>query len=321
MKNSVTIAGITVASGEKYNGFVTVPGTDYQFPITIINGKEDGKKFIATAGIHGWEYPGIEAVVRLAQEMDPAEVKGLVVLVQCINVSAFYERQTYVVPADEKRGNLNYSFPGNREGTLVEKICACVSEDLVKGMDFHVDLHSGDANENLEAFVFACSPKDSENCLLAADVAKYLSFKYSGKSGGRRECYNSSSWDVNVPSMLFERGGNGYWSEEEVVANIEDLKTIMKYFKIIEGEIKVNEEQVFFAKHEWTGCQTKGMLYRFVEVGDDIKEGQKLFEIKDMFGNLIETIYAKYDGHVVIVQNTLSCDKGHDLITYGSPVL
>ena len=55
MKNSVTFGGITVASGEKVSQYVTVTGTDYKFPITIINGKEDGKTFLATAAIHGCE--------------------------------------------------------------------------------------------------------------------------------------------------------------------------------------------------------------------------------------------------------------------------
>ena len=49
----------------------------------------------------------------------------------------------------------------------------------------------------------------------------------------------------------------------------------------------------------------------------DIKKGQKLFEIRDFFGNLIEEIHAKFDGHVVIVSNTLGVNVGDDLITYG----
>ena len=49
MKNSITIAGITVEPGQKVSQYVTVPGTDYQVPMTIINGKEDGKSFLATA--------------------------------------------------------------------------------------------------------------------------------------------------------------------------------------------------------------------------------------------------------------------------------
>ena len=122
MKNSVTFGGITVASGEKVSQYVTVTGTDYKFPITIINGKEDGKIILASAGIHGCEYPGIQAMVELSKEIDPADVSGVVILMHCINISGFEERQTYVVPDDPERKNLNRLFPGEAIfGPLLEK--------------------------------------------------------------------------------------------------------------------------------------------------------------------------------------------------------
>lgn len=317
MKNSITIGGITAAPGEKVSQYMTVTGTDYAFPVTIINGKEDGKVFLASAGIHGYEYPGIQAVVELANEIEPADVKGAVILVHCVNMSGFEQRQTYVVPDDPERKNLNRLFPGNSEGTLAEKICAFFSDELVAKSDFHVDLHSGDAVENLEACVIVCAPKESENNRVAGEIAKHLSFKYRMNSGGRTECYNSSSIDKNVPSLLFERGGNGACPIEEVVADKKDLISVMQYLNILPGQAKINEEQVFFKRHEWTEAESKGMLYRFVDVGDDIKEGQKIAEIRDMFGNLVEELHAKFDGHVVICSNTLAVNIGDDLFTYG----
>ena len=317
MKDSITIAGITVAPGEKVSQNVTVTGTDFEFPITIVNGKKDGKVFLATAGIHGYEYPGIQAVVELAQEINPDDISGAVILVQCINTSGFYERQTYVVPADLQRGNLNSLFPGNSEGTLAEKICAFVSDELVAKSDFHVDLHSGDDVENLEPCTIVCAPKGSENNAYAGEITKCLKFKYRMNSGGRTECYNSSSIDKNIPSLLFERGGQGIYTREQVDDDKEDLITVMKYLNIVEGKAEPNKDQLFFKRHEWTESTNKGLFYRFVDVGEDVKEGQKLAEIRDMFGNLVEEINAKFDGHMVICSNTLAVNVGDDLFTYG----
>ena len=317
MKNSITVAGVTAASGEKKSQFVKVPGIDHEFPMTIINGKNDGKVFLVTAGIHGYEYPGIQAVVELAEEINPDDISGAVILVQCINIEGFYQRQTYIVPNDPIRGNLNRLFPGNSEGTFSEKICAFISDEFVAKCDFHVDIHSGDAVEDLEACAIVCAPKESENNRFSGEIAKCLKFKYRMNSGGRTECYTSSSIDKGVPSMLFERGGAGLCLRQEVDDDKEDLKTVMKCLGIAEGKAEPNKEQKFFKRHEWTESTNKGMLYRFVNVGDDIKKGQKLFEIRDFFGNLIEEIHAKFDGHVVIVSNTLGVNVGDDLITYG----
>ena len=245
MKNSVTFGGITVASGEKVSQYVTVTGTDYKFPITIINGKEDGKIILASAGIHGCEYPGIQAMVELSKEIDPADVSGVVILMHCINISGFEERQTYVVPDDPERKNLNRLFPGDGNGTLADKICAFLSDEFVAKSDFHIDIHSGDMVEKLEACTIVCAPKESENNAFAGEVAKYTSFKYRLNSGGRREFYNSSSIDKNIPSILFERGGHGDWSREEVDADKSDLINIMKFLKVLPGEAALNESDVY----------------------------------------------------------------------------
>ncbi len=317
MKENITYGGITVAPGEKVSGFATVPGTDYKFPITVINGKEDGKTFVATAGIHGAEYPGIIAVVELAKEINPAEVSGAIVLVHCVNVSGFEGRQTYVMPADPERKNLNRLFPGDWNGTLADKLCAYISDEFAGRSDFHVDLHSGDMCKDLEACCICCAPKLSENNAYSNEIAKCLKFEYRMNSGGRTEYYNSTSIDKNIPSMLFERGRRGTWTREEVDDNKDDLKTCMKFMKILPGEVKENPNQKFFTRHEWAEAGATGLCYMYVKAGEDVKEGQKIAEITDYFGNVLEVVTAKYDGHAVISTSTLGMTKGDDLITYG----
>ena len=44
----------------------------YPVEITAICGSQPGKTLIVTAGIHGCEYVGIEALNRLKKELDPA---------------------------------------------------------------------------------------------------------------------------------------------------------------------------------------------------------------------------------------------------------
>lgn len=319
MRESITFGGITVAPGQKVSDYVTLPGTECKFPVTIVNGKEDGKTLLATAGIHGCEYPGIQAVVELAKEVDPTEMSGALVLTHCINMSGFEQRQIYVMPEDPERKNLNRLFPGNPDGTLADKLCAFLMDEFVAKSDFHVDLHSGDMVEDLEACTIVCAPKGSENNAFATEVAKHTSFKYRMNSGGRTEFYNSSSIDKNIPSMLFERGGHGDCLREWVDDNKSDLINIMKFLGILPGEaVNYEDKQTFFNKHEWTEAGATGLLYKFANTGDDIKEGQKIAEIRDIFGNLLEEIHAKYDGHIIISASTLAISKGDDLVTYGS---
>ena len=338
MKNPITIAEITAEPSGKVQCLVPVPGTTESIPVTIINGKEDGKVFLASAGIHGCEYPGILAVSELAETLDPEQVSGAVILIHCVNMSSFLGRQPYVCAADENRKNLNRLFPTDHTGSVGDRICRFLTEEFVRQCDFHVDLHSGDMVEELEACILVANTPDPEQKELLTDIAKHTRFRWRMNSGGRTEFYNSSAIDFGKPALLFERGGAGYWTRSEVEDDKADLISIMQYLKILPEFCKMrrnqeaggepvcysfgtslNPEQKFFFRHEWTSAQEgdDGFLFPFVKLGDDIKEGQKLFEIQDVFGRKIREIRAKYDGHVVIISHTLSVHAQDDLITYG----
>lgn len=341
MKYSITTAGLTAEPGTKVQGFVSVPETKEQIPVTIINGREDGKIFLATAGIHGCEYPGILAAAQLAEALDPEQVSGAVILVHCVNMSSFLGRQPYVCAADENRKNLNRLFPSDGTGTVADLICRFLTEEFVRQCDFHVDLHSGDMVEELEACLLIANTPDPEQKAMLTDAAKHTRFRWRMNSCGRKEFYNSSAIDFGKPSLLFERGGAGAWSYQEAEDDMADLISLMQYLKILpevitlpvaefgQGEGQktltldfqksLNTEQQFFVRHEWTGAEEgdDGFLIPFVSLGEDIREGQKLFEIRDVFGRKKREIRAKHDGHIVIISRTLSVHAGDDLITYG----
>ncbi|MCR4891730.1 MAG: succinylglutamate desuccinylase/aspartoacylase family protein [Lachnospiraceae bacterium] len=319
MRKELEIAGIRVGCGQKVQTYVRVPDTDLCFPCTFINGKEDGKIILASAGIHGCEYPGVMAVMELGREIDPEHVSGAIILIHEVNMSSFLKRQPYVMAADEERKNLNRIFPTDGSGTLADRLCCFLSEEFIPGIDFHVDLHSGDMVEELEGCVIVANTPDEEQKASLIEIAKHTRFHLRMNSGGRREFYNSSAIHYGKPALLFERGHSGYCRRADVDDDKADLLSVMSCLGILPGEPEENPDQVFFWRHEWTQAQEgdNGILLPFVKLGDEIQEGQKLFEIRDMFGELIRTVHAKHDGHVFIISHTLSVTEGDDLIAYG----
>ena len=59
------------------------------------------------------------------------------------------------------------------------------------------------------------------------------------------------------------------------------------------------------------------MLTCLVKAGQIIKEGEKLGEVTDYFGNIIDTYYAKFDGIVLYNTVAYSVTKDSSLIAYG----
>ena len=318
MKTNITFGGITVHSGAKVSRYIEVEELGgYKLPVTIINGEDDGKKFLVTASIHGFEYPGIEASAELCREIEPQNMKGAMIIIPVINSSGFYGRQPYVCPDDEERKNLNKLAPGDKNGTFGQKLIAYLYDEFVAKVDFHLDLHSGDATEQISNFAAAGNAPDEETRKFIYSVINHTSFEYFTQSSGKTEFYNGSVIYKGVPSMMFEVGGAGVWTRKEVVEEKENVKRIAKFLGILPGVAELNKEQRQLKTQSWIECEHDGFFYAFAKAGEEIKEGQKLYEIRNVYGELLEEYYAAYDGRVMIMNNTLGVSEGDDAVFYG----
>lgn len=317
MTNYIEFAGIKAAPGEKVTDYFTLEGSDHKIPVAVINGKADGKTMLITASIHGFEYPGIEAAKELIQELNPEEISGAVVIVPVVNVSGFIGREPYICPDDELQQNLNRLAPGKADGTFGQRLIYFMTHEFVKKCDFHLDLHSGDATESLLPFCAIGNADDPEKKELVHEIVHHLTFEYHTTSTGRSEFYNGSAYHAGVPSMMFECGGNGMWLREEVDFEKDNIRRILQLLDILPGKPSYNDHVKCIHKQAWIECGATGFFYSFVKIGDEVKQGQKLFEIQDVWGNVLQEYCAEFDGKVFIVNSTLGCTEGNDAIFYG----
>ena len=86
-----------------------------QFPVAKIKGRNPGPKILIAAGLHGCEYPGIVAAIRLFKSLEPSDVCGEITIVTLCSIAAFESRSFFVNPADGK--NPNRVFPGLLNGS------------------------------------------------------------------------------------------------------------------------------------------------------------------------------------------------------------
>src|SRR5918999_5911862 len=91
----VSVAGIQARPGEKASGMMTVPtrgDSGTQIPITIIRGRQAGPTLALIAGTHGSEVAPIVALQRLRASLDPAQLRGTVILVHVANMPSYLKR-------------------------------------------------------------------------------------------------------------------------------------------------------------------------------------------------------------------------------------
>ncbi len=117
---------------ESAYGFIPVP------IVVIRNGA--GPTALLISGNHGDEYEGQVALCQLARELEPARIRGRVIILPMANFPAgMAGRRTSPIDG----GNLNRLFPGDPDGTVTQQLAHFISSELVPLADVLVDLHSG----------------------------------------------------------------------------------------------------------------------------------------------------------------------------------
>ena len=220
--------------GEKASGFVEIEGADFGIPVTVICGEQEGETVLISGGLHNAEYVGIQAAMELADEIDPSQVKGNIIVIRLMNRTGFEHRTMSVVYEDGK--NLNRVFPGSACGTLAERIAYTIETLFFSMADYFIDLHCGDGFEGLVQYVYyvaASSPEVQKKSKDMAEIA-HVNYMVGSKttSGG---AYNYAAAKRNIPSILLERGSNSVWCKEEVEADKHDVKNILRHIGILKG--------------------------------------------------------------------------------------
>lgn len=305
------IGKLEVLPGEKRSGTIPVDGCDYEMPVTVICGGE-GKTTLITGGIHNAEYVGIQAAIELADEMQPEQIPGTVIIVPLVNVSGFSHRTMSLVFEDGK--NLNRIFPGKPDGTVGERICRTVVKELFSAADYYIDLHCGDGFEELAPYVYYVGFVEEKVREKALEMAGCVNVPYIVESqcttGGAYNYANASG----IPAVLVERGCNGIWNREEVEQDKADVKRILNM--LYHGE-KSSFGQIIFRETVYEDAPCAGCWYPAFRAGDTFQKGDTLGEIRDFFGKLLHVCTARENGVVLYQTSSLSILKDSPMVAYG----
>lgn len=320
MVEELRVGPLVARRGQKVSGFLPV-GLEFQIPVTLVNGSEGGKRVAVTGGIHGAEYPGIEAACSLAAALDPARVRGAVIVVHVANPPAFFARSIYTGPLDGK--NLNRVFPGDPEGTASDRIAHAVFTNVIMGSDYYVDLHGGDMIEKLIPFTIFCGEGDKKVMETSKAMAAEYGIPYAVASGGAGGTYGTAA-RAGIPAILAEAGGMGVLDEESVQMHLEGLESLLVYTGSIGPGTRLSakgaskKQVTFLGSFPWLRSDTRGMLYLTVDVGDHVKKGQRVGVIKDYFGKVLKELEAPETGIVLFRVTSPATNPNDPILAVGA---
>ena len=315
-RDAFHLKNITVQPGKKWSGELELANGDIRLPATVLHGHGTGKTMLITAGVHAGEYVGIQAAIELSQKLKIEKVNGTIIIVKVMNRPAFEARNGSMGLGDGK--NLNREFPGNPDGTEMERLAWAISQELQPAADYYIDLHSGDDYEKLIPYVYYAGAAAGEVVSLSRQMAEQVDVPYMVKSnvasGGS---YNYAA-SQGIPSILIERGGMGDWTYEEVRSTRRDVRNILCHLGIYQG---LKDFRTYYpldvADVRYQDAEENGLWYPFKKVGDMIQEGDILGEVRDYEGNVKEVSVAEFDGVLLYQCGTLQVLGNGPMVTYG----
>jgi predicted deacylase len=318
MKTSLLkVAGLSAKPGEKIGTRVSIDikGHETSIPIFLINGTGDGPTLVVTAGIHGGEYPCLEAAARLGRTIEPEDLNGQMVIVPSCNPIAFKARSIYITPIDGL--NLNRQFPGDPNGTYTQALADWLFTNIITIGDYYIDMHGGDMIEALVPFVsYNITTVDSVD-IKAKEMAMVYGIRAvleKKDAGGLAGTTYAAAARAGIPALLTEAGGQGVWNEEEVRILESGVRRVMDHFEMYEGINDRGEEGQLLGGWEWLQSEHDGLFYPTVQVGDFVKKGQDLGHVSDIFGYVLQEIVSPVSGEILFLVTSLAMNNGDPLM-------
>ena len=276
----------------KQTGFLGVPQSTNSagwatvfIPIIVIrNGA--GPTALLFGGNHGDEYEGPVTLLNLAQNLEPTDVRGRIIMVPALNLPASMAG-TRLSPLDGM--NMNRAFPGEQSGTITSQIAHYVSSMLIPLADLVVDIHSGGRSMHFLSSVnmHRVSDVTQMQAMLEAGRAwnaPYV-FIYRDVAGsGLLPSYAESLGKVTLGTELGSASQFGVTTLRTAARGIRNVLALRGLLPNHHVEPPTQQPQIVASelRDDYVMAPADGIFEPFVELGDAVTAGQAIGQMHFM---------------------------------------
>lgn len=286
-------------------------------PMQSVKGGE-GPRVLITGGVHGDEFEGPAAILRMCETLDPGTLAGQVLMVPALNMPAVMAASR-VNPLDGQ--NLNRAFPGTPDGSPTAMIAHFVEAVLMPHLDAVIDLHAGGKASVFAPSALATRTADAalfaRNMALAEALGMPTIWILSGFNDSRS--LNAAAERAGVAMFAAELGGGGGVEPGLVDRTEAGLMACLQSLGLVAGTPVAGATA---RRVEVTGLEqtlvapARGLFDRAVSASDMIRSGQHLGTMRfvDALERESVAIFAPCDGFVLAHSNRGLVERGELLV-------
>lgn len=268
-----------------------------------IEGAQSGKHLLILGGIHGDEYEPMAAVRQLRTRISPEKLSGRVTLVPVVNQPAF-ERINRRGPDDL---DLARTFPGSPDGSITQQIAHEVTQ-IIKSVDYMIDLHTGGLYSNLAPFSGYTLHPDSAILKTQRQMARAFNLPVAWGTSAHLDGRSlSAARDHGVPAIYAEWGGGSGCDPEAVEGYTTGCLSVLSEL----GMLNISVEQKPILHHIEDDRKDSGHLQLqnhatvsgffepSVQLMDQVQTGDVLGSICSVTGEEVTNVIASQTGVIL----------------------
>ena len=262
---------------------------------------DTGPTVLLIGGVHGDEFEGPVALLKLLHELNCEDVHGRIIVFPALNSPAL-NASARVSPIDE--GNLNRSFPGNPDSTPTPMIADFIENAVMPVCDAVVDIHSGGRAAWFAPCSMAMQYDDAELSKKNLQIAITFGTPFvwlMGKLNDDRSV-NYAAVRNNVPMIAVELGGGGQVSPEMLAIGSRGIRNILHSLGVLHEPFELSNTPPVFLEIREVGqhiySPTRGLFEPAFTPGNSVTAGQTLGFVYDLdeIGNPPTEIKFPMDG-------------------------
>ncbi len=258
-------------------------GREVRMPVGIIHGARTGEQITVIGGQHGTEYAGLEAVQRLYRTLDPAAVRGRIVISLAANEDSF----------------LNWTQFAPTTPEIKDMMMECA-----RGSNYLINCHGGEFTEAMCPYVICRLIGDASAEAASMRMARMFGLgivsvsKYRGEPppspGGERPAWwlwpkKSLGDELSIPEITPEFGERGSRADGPMFDGIVNVLRGLDFLR--EAPREMPEPRVIGDRY-WLTASAQGVFFPEVAICQDVRKGDRLGVVRDYFGKVLQLVEA-----------------------------